>query len=400
MKNPPYPHSIRRLIATLAMGAGLLAAGHACAAGHSSADAELAYTGDWLHNVDGGVAEGSTLVQNVDAIFGFEPGGDGFFRSGSLTAHLVWNGDNAFSERFPGDAQGISNIEAPGAVRIYQLWYDSALSTSTRLLFGIYDLNSEFDAIESGALFLNGSHGMGAEYSQTGLNGPSAFPITGLGARIAIDVGPRSVLRYALVDGVPGDPDDPTKTSLDVGGSDGVLHAVEFDHAFVSGPRVGVGGYLYSRSFETIDQVGADTTRRDDGNGGVYAFVDAPLYRSDRSGRSVSGFLRVGVVNDEINPFGHYVGAGAVVTGLFANRPDDTFGVAVAAARTGSDFRRVAGASGGETNVELTYSAQLTDWLMLQPDIQYIRNPSADPALDDALVIGLRLVLSKRWPWR
>jgi porin len=38
----------------------------------------------------------------------------------------------------------------------------------------------------------------------------------------------------------------------------------------------------------------------------------------------------------------------------------------------------------------VTYRAKLTEWLTIQPDIQYIFNPAADPALDDSLAIGLR----------
>ncbi len=42
----------------------------------------------------------------------------------------------------------------------------------------------------------------------------------------------------------------------------------------------------------------------------------------------------------------------------------------------------------------MTYRAPITDWLTLQPDIQYIVNPGFAPAFDDALVISLRFELS------
>jgi porin len=45
---------------------------------------------------------------------------------------------------------------------------------------------------------------------------------------------------------------------------------------------------------------------------------------------------------------------------------------------------------GGETNIEVTYRAALTDWLTLQPNVQYVINPGTNPALDDDLLIGLR----------
>jgi porin len=47
-----------------------------------------------------------------------------------------------------------------------------------------------------------------------------------------------------------------------------------------------------------------------------------------------------------------------------------------------------------ETTVEITYRAPVTDWLTLQPDLQYVRQPGFDPGLEDAWVIGLRLEFS------
>jgi len=42
---------------------------------------------------------------------------------------------------------------------------------------------------------------------------------------------------------------------------------------------------------------------------------------------------------------------------------------------------------------ELTYAAQITPALALQPDLQYIIHPGGDSSLGDALAIGLRISL-------
>ena len=44
-----------------------------------------------------------------------------------------------------------------------------------------------------------------------------------------------------------------------------------------------------------------------------------------------------------------------------------------------------------ETAIEFTYRAEICPWLILQPDVQYIINPSMDPSLKNALQIGVRL---------
>ena len=43
-----------------------------------------------------------------------------------------------------------------------------------------------------------------------------------------------------------------------------------------------------------------------------------------------------------------------------------------------------------EQILELTYSAQLTPWLSIQPDVQYIIHPGASNALSDEWAVGLR----------
>ena len=45
---------------------------------------------------------------------------------------------------------------------------------------------------------------------------------------------------------------------------------------------------------------------------------------------------------------------------------------------------------GAEVNLELTGSFRATDWLTIQPDIQYVVNPGFDPDVKNALALGLR----------
>jgi carbohydrate-selective porin OprB len=42
----------------------------------------------------------------------------------------------------------------------------------------------------------------------------------------------------------------------------------------------------------------------------------------------------------------------------------------------------------------MTYQAQINEYLVLQPDIQYVQNPAASASLDDAWVFGLRFVVT------
>lgn len=350
------------------------------------------YTGELWQNTGGGMRSGSaylsdaglTIESNFAGLFGGVDAG--------LFAYFLWNNSTTFSDRYVGDAQVVSNIDAPQAIRVYELWYEQNLNEDVSLRFGLYDLNAEFDAISTASLFINSSHGIGAEYGQSGVAGPSIFPVTSLAARFDLAIDDQNLLRYAILDGVPGDPNDPSRTTIDLGGGDGVLHALEYNYTTTGGARFGIGGWLYSAEFDRIEATASRP--RDDGNGGLYGFVEAPLYRSD-SGVSVRGFLRYGIANDALNIFDRYAGAGVVARGLVPTRPNDRLGLAVASAGIGAAWdRATGGADSHETSIELTYSTQVTDWLRVQPDVQYILNPGGNPVLDNAFVVGLRFELT------
>jgi porin len=88
-----------------------------------------------------------------------------------------------------------------------------------------------------------------------------------------------------------------------------------------------------------------------------------------------------------------------VIDKPFGPRSGDHLGIAVASARAGDPYRdfleqQGAGAERHETTWELTYQAQINERLVIQPDIQYVQNPSASSGLDNAWVFGLRFVLA------
>jgi porin len=105
----------------------------------------------------------------------------------------------------------------------------------------------------------------------------------------------------------------------------------------------------------------------------------------------------------------HSLNAGLVLHDPFTYRTDDTFGLGmgythVSGAVSAAD-RDIAIATGtfnpsrsSEAYVEATYQYQVTPWLQLQPDIQYVFNPGggvANPSdpnvrIKDELVVGAR----------
>ena len=364
-------------------------------AGGKAVSAEVGYVADLLRNASGGIRNGSAYLQNVDATIEFDLGRIFGSGGGTLFAYLLWNDASTFSDRYPGDAQGVSNIETEQALRLFEFWYERIFADRLSLKIGVYDLNSEFDAVDSAALFLNSSHGIIPTYSQTGESGPSIFPVTSLSARLRWEIDRNNLLRYALLDAVPGDPKNPSATAVKLSSREGVLHAFEYTREFSGGLRFGLGAFSYSAEFETIRETDAQGNPvRRGGNNGMYGFAEGNVYADDVKQRSASAFVRLGTANGALNPFDSYLGAGAVLAGFVPRRPEDQIGVSLAIARCGADYRTANDALSHETAIELTYRAHINNRLQIQQDIQYVINPGADRTIENALVIGIRLALN------
>ena len=347
------------------------------------------YTGEFLSNVSGGVAIGNRYLDNLDMTLEVNIADAWGFGTGRFFAYGLYNNGTTFSDELVGDLQVASNIEANHALRLYEFWYelgDQRWSVRT----GLYDLNSEFDTNDTSDLFLNSSHGIGADIGQTGRNGPSIFPVTSLAVRGDVkfeNVG----VRVAILDGVPGNPDNSASNTIDLGGDDGVLTVAELDVNFGERSRFWSGIWRYSGEFEQ-----PFTTGSSNGNSGWYVGIET---QTNLGTRTVAGFMRYGQANDQLNPVQNYFGAGLVIVAPIASRPNDRLGVAVASAGVGQPYRDSLEQIGEstkrrETSWEVSYRAKINDHLVLQPDIQFIQNPSALSTIDDAVVVGLRFEIA------
>jgi len=347
------------------------------------------YTADILAVVSGGLSTGSDYLDNLDLELEVDLAEAWDAGSGRLLIHGLYNNDTTFSAQRVGDLQVVSNIDAAKAWRLFEFWYEFG-AANWSIKTGLYDLNSEFDVNRTGEIFLNSSHGIGAELGQTGQNGPSIFPVSSLSLRAAMKFG-RVTARVAVLDGVPGDPTDSASNEIELNNEDGALTVAELDVPYADSARLRLGYWRYSAEYETLDGSGS---RR--GNDGWYLGSESGFRLGSQAAR---WFVRFGQADERLNVLSRYVGLGAVIVGPFEARPADQFGMAVASARAGDPYRdyvRQIGeaASRRETTWELTYQLQVNQHLRIQPDIQYVRNPSVSQTLDDAWVIGCRFQLS------
>lgn len=379
-----------RIVLGAAVACGLGGNAMAAEAAGSELTFGIAYTGEVWRNASGGVERGTRYLDNLDVTA--EMAFEAFGAEATVFAYGLYNNKDTFSD-LVGDALGVSNIDNERVVRLLEFWYEQKipwLNASVKL--GLYDLNSEFDAIETAGLFIHPSHGIGPEYAQSGLNGPSIFPSTSPAVRLDWMPNEQWTLRLAVLDAVPNDPDDPKRMDLTLG--QGALFAGEVNYTTEGGARFGLGAWSYTSEFDLLVPVGSTTRKR--GDPGVYAFAEVPFFRAEESEtRGLDGFVRVGRADEELYQFEYYFGAGLTYTGLLPQRAEDQLGLAVAHAVNGGSFRdamtlATVPVERAETNIELTYRAPVNSWLTLQADVQYVINPGTAGNVDNALAVGLR----------
>jgi porin len=371
-------------------------AGHRDAWAAAGVSTDITYKYDVFGNVSGGVRRGIRNLDNLDVVFGLD--GEKLLGSQGTTAvvHFLNNMGQEPNGSLVGSAQGIDNIETTTpTAKLYQAWIQQNWANDRySLLAGLYDLNSEFYVTDSSLLFLQPTLGIGTDFAQSGENGPSIFPTTSLAARFKFQPTSDSYLQVAVLDAVSGDPQNGNGTHVRVDKKDGALLVSELGYltggASPTG-KIALGGWYYTE--KTADVAASGNYQH---NKGFYVLGEQLLCQeAGAAGQGLTGFARFGVADKDVNQFYYSWSTGLVYTGLIPSRDEGKLGLALNGAHNGKKFRNVsAPVDTAETALELTYSDNITPWLTVQPDVQYVINPGANPATKNATVLGSRFTIA------
>jgi porin len=363
-------------------------------------DIVLVYTGEVWGTVHGGVRRHARYLDNSDLILDADLERLVGWKGASAVLYGLGNEGGSPTEDV-GDAMRVSNIDAPDTWKLYEAWVDQSLwSGRFSIRAGLQNLNGEFYVNDVSAMFINSSFGMGQDFAQSGKNGPSIFPVTSAALRLRARTTLASYAQFAVLDGVPGDPRHPDGTQIAWRASDGLLLVGEvgwaWDAGLAAATKVAAGAWGYTTRLDTVESAAAGRGTEERGSHGAYAVAERTFFaeRVDLT-QGLAAFVRGGWADPAFNPYGGFAGAGAVYTDLVPTRDVDRLGLAVASAIGGSDFRDGARRAGtplarAETAIELTYRLELTPWLALQPDVQYVIDPSLSRSIPDALAVALR----------
>lgn len=329
------------------------------------------YTGDLVSNVSGGIQRGTTYLGLANIVAGFDTEKANWWKGGELFVNIGNTHGGEPSKNLVGDIQGVSNIEAGNLTFMYELWFKQRFG-NFEIGLGLQDLNVDFASSENGALFTNSSFGIHSSIADN-VTSP-IFPLTALGLNLSYQIADDKLFKMAVFDGTPDDyENNPYNLNWQINQEQGYLLVSEFqlDKSLIKSKNgtYKLGGYFHQHK---------DTIDAEQKNGGIYFVADQQV--TDR----ISLFSQIGVSPKKLNNNNLYLSWGLNYQGVFAKRPDDVMGFAVAFAKVDTNI-------GSETSLEFTYKLNLTDNFYLRPDIQYIINPAAtDIKLPNAFVVFLR----------
>lgn len=333
-----------------------------------SLDFNAEYTGDFLYNI-GGLKDGGGYLgyakMGVDADLWK---GASLCLGGGTTHGIVP------TETLIGDYQVANNIEAGNYAFLEYLSIQQSLGRFS-IKIGLQDMNENFASIDAAGEYVNSSFGIHPALS-TNMSVP-IFPLTGLGAEIHLDINDNWHLQTAVYDGeIPSFENNPYNLNWHLNNDNGALFIGEGQYIRDNGTYE-LGAFYHTAEMKY----------------GIYANIEQEVWNNGV--RNLKPFAQVSLANEIVNDQHSevknlrcdnyfHLAAGINLESVFSKKGDDIAGLAFTSVFL-CDKKT-------ETAIEFFYQYQITDNLLVKPDVQYIINPSGEN-IDNALVGILRFVV-------
>jgi porin len=386
-------------------------------------------TENFLGNVSGGIKQGATL-QGLTTVTLQDDISKLGLPAGTFNVSFLQLHGQSLSPYYLGSLQSASGTEGSDATRLWELWLDVPVG-AVDVKLGQQSIDQEFIGSKYSGLFVNTMAGWPLVPSVDLYAGGPAYPLSAPGVRLmGKPAGAVTLLGGAFDDNPPGGAFANDPQSADAGGTrfnlgTGALFIAEAQWSAAPGGLAGtykLGGWWDTGRFpdQAVDNTGVSLAdpassgvpRAHKGNVSGYAVVDQVLWQPVNSPRSLNGFARVMGAPGPQNLVSFSVNAGLTLAAPWAARANDTAGIDIGYGRLSGQAARLdravaVGAPGypvrsGETLVEVTYQAQATPWLLVQPVAEAIFSPGGgvlNPAngverLRDEFVAGVRATVT------
>jgi porin len=369
---------MKRWIAVLAMG---FACAGVCTADESADEssaltAEFYYIGENFANLSGGIRKGQRYRGDVALSLSLDTEKAGLWKGGSFSLTFENAHGAGITERFVGDLQFISSIDAGQFTQVSEYYIGQSLMDDwMHLKIGKQDANLDFNITDAALEFINSSFTLMP-------NVPiPTFPNPSLGVSGDVSLADFFTLRAGIYDckgrgGTWGFSTafGPDPESVEVG---------EMEFAYGKG-LIKLGAWRHGGKCPSLRG-----TRAISANYGGYGILEGSILGTvkEEDAPCLSAFLQFSAAPGEFNEIKNYLGAGMRASGYIPRRGDDSMGIGMARAIMSDDLPGLK----DETALEAYYLAPFFDAVTIQPDVQYIVNPGGTEK--NAFVAGVRFGL-------
>lgn len=312
----------------------------------------------------------------------------------------LWPGGTAFvrfqnkhglglSQDYIGDIQSYDSYESRRFAQISEYWYEqSVFNDRFKLKAGKQDANTDFCALDSGFNFINSS------YSYMPTMPMPSYPDPALGLTATIKPVDWLAIRSGWFDGEGKGGTSGFDTAFDGKGGSFFIEELGVKHNLKNHPGNYLAGYWLHTGH--VDELSADPAPRVFGqNVGWYAAAEQMLFKENKDENDDQGLTILGQFGwspSDRSEVARYYGAGLQYKGLIPRRDQDIFGFGTAIAKLSGRLRDVDGRYGKESILESFYTIQLTPWLSIQNDMQFIFHPNGQEK--SAFVMGARTLIT------
>jgi porin len=301
-----------------------------------------------------------------------------------------------------GSAFGVNGDFAPRqAFNIIEFWYQQSYFEETlKLRLGKLDMTGGFEC-RGCAVSFDGNAYANDENTQfinsALVNNPTIpFPDYGLGAIVYWN----PVEHWYLSAGAADAQADKRETGFNTtfAGEDYFIYMAEtgLTPQLDSGNGPLQGAYRVGLWYDPQPKSHSDADRLYRDDTGMYLSFDQALTKENKLQDDTQGlgtFFRYGYAPSRSNDISQFYSAGLQYQGLFCGRDRDVLGLGYAHG-VFSDRADTTYSQDYESVVEMYYSAVISPWMTLSPSVQYVSNPGGDDSVRDAVVTGIRALIT------
>lgn len=350
------------------------------------------YVSESFTVVSGGQRKGTAYTQQLRGGFDLDMDRIAGIEGGQI--HVTFNDrrGHSISKGFIGNRLPIQEAYGGLYTKLTELsWEQKFGGDKLDLRVGYFAMGNDLGGISAGCNFVNAAfcaHALSLSGDSDWYNYPNAR----LGAAVRVKLTDDLKLRTGVYQVDPALGTVRNAFRPWAGHTSGVILPVELE--YTPGHKPGdsrlPGSWKLGFYYDSADATRSGATTKVGGRFGFYALAQQEILRegSAKSGRNLA-FMAAYTLNPRTSAqITRWYNFGLIQTGTFKGRDEDTLGLAMVHAVLNPRLRRAyvedyAPDGGmdalpqGETAIELSYGVQVTKWLIVRPDLQYIIEPGA-----------------------